>query len=922
MLLSLSALAGCGKQSYNFAEEQYSYMLLSDLVSYDGSLSINKDYASFTDNDGVEKKYYPTEIKEEEISYEKILVPGDEEHDPITRTIKEKVVVLYYGSARNDGNYRIIFSANERKFVEFQQSTSDGWKIVHSFVPKAPEFAGAYNGFGYYDDKNYVYIIGNELVRKQFLVKKSETETKVVNAIGYEVANYYAYDGAFGRDNFLLVPAFYLAQNILGVNVYKGADMLDYSDGEFFDANWYAPSDSPDLKYFTGTGISKTAAMHADASMFLSELVDEDGNRHQNSYTLDDSYALSSTKVDGELAEYVAKRTENGLVYEFTTNNDESNVKKYSVTILPGKYEFTVGGVTKKFASMNTWYDESNLPCVDFGEDPKKYIAGNLSYSFSMYYASFDWDAWEATDLTYAWNDQKISDYKLAADSEGRAVLSFKESDNSNVSIRRANNNIAIVNRGNESSYAYSVDELRRVFSTTFVNPAHDVQITVNDDLEVIVGNAEPIKANFEYLPTFGIVLKYGDNYIIPYAYRRDDKTKADDYYGYVLSSGNEQIYLLTENELSKYEGSYTNDGTHTVSFADGAFKVNGSEASYDFTFLTNVQTGDHVFVFEVTIDGGAYYAMPSDGAIILYNSKFERVAYYIDSSIFDSLVGNYVYLGEYGREYIRFHDDGSLTMDCENATHDGLVRDVNATYTIGASEKGVTVTATITLPSGQTGAVPMNKNEGALVIGDLAYLEESLYDLQGVYGDGSSNAIMVYQNHVYVNIPSREGNFTSKQTIKTIRSTSIEGGRKDVITTEEYVIEATHTSGALSALSFYKISEGESSRVNLLVDSNDAMLTSNFHLKEETAVVTTYDAKLTNSISEGKIKVEILYKYNDIKQTAPTTINGVCYYNGHLSIKINHALTALYLYMDGDTPVMEKGQGGAPLPPPPVPSL
>lgn len=911
--LAMSAFIGCAPKTPSFTDDDYGYMLLNDLVGLDGTLSINKDYASIT-KDNVEKKYYPTEIKTEEFVVDRVY---DAEGELILEQ-KQNYIVLYYGSSRNDANYRIVFSAAKMKRVELQKKGADSWELVSTFIPQAPEYAGAYNGVGYNHDANYVYIIGNEL--------RDDLSNKYM---GYEIANYYARGGNLGRDNFMLVPGFYMVQSKFGTNVYKCADMLDLEDGEFFEANWYVKPNNPDLYYITSRGISSSATMYADPTMFLSEIVDEDGNRMKNSYTLNDDYSVKNYKIDGKNAEYTASRGEDGVKFKFVSNkvnngNDEAVVN--NVTILPGKYEFTTNnGASKKFASLTTWFDESALPCEELEQEPRKYIAGDWSYSFEMSYLNFDWDTDDPIDLTYRWNGQNISGANLHADKEGRAVLSFKSNDK-DVSIRKGNENIAIVETDNKTSFGFRYDELVRLFNDDFVNPAQKLVISIDKDLNVSVNSSEPSKPTFEYFTNVGIVLVHNDRLLVPYASTYNETYSRTDFFGYVYSGKNEEgIAVVRKDELSKYEGHFLSDKTHTLAFKNGDFKINDASIEYDLTFLVNQSNGDYALAFVFTMNNQEYYALPAVKSFTIYNSNFNRVAYYLDSDIFNSLTGNYVYYGDFGKEYIRFHDDGSLTMDALNAAGDGLVRDVLATYSVSASESGISITAAITLPSGQSGAVPMNKDEGAVVIGGtLAYLEESLYDLQGIYGDGNENAIMFYQNAIFINTPEQNGGFSTRQSIKSISTVEDNGNKKYTIETTyqkpdhkddknrwvyvevNYVIEATFNGETLTSLSFYDKEVGENGRVNLDVTNNHRNYFEQTYKYINVSTSENYSAKLTNSVKDGKINIDVTYRTGGFPE-AGTTINGVTIHNGHVAIKINHALTALYLYMNGTTPVMEK---------------
>ncbi len=870
-VLALSALAGCQKQSYNFSEEDYSYMLLSGLVSHEGSLDITKDYATYVTGEG-EKKLYPTEIKEETITYEKVIV------EDIKRTITETVVVVYYGAARNDSNYRVIFSSSEFKVIELQEKKNEKWEVKSSFSPQAPEFAGAYNGIGYFDQHNYVYLYGNT-IRKDLSDK----------FVGYEEALYY--NGTFGREMGLLVPGFYLQSNKNGNLVYKVANLLDMYDHQFFNTYFMAPMNTVNLDYVSSSGVTKDY-FYADSSMFLTDMVDGDGTRHANSYTVSASGVLTNVKVDGQNAVYEAKRTENGLVYEFTVGTE-----KTTVTTIPGKYEFTKGGVTKNFASMLTWYDEDTFPCTALVPAPKplKFVLGDLSNSISMYYNGIDRRG-NYTGLTYAWNDNPISNYKLVAN-DGRAVLTFTDSSLGKVKVAKGNEDVALVEYGNFSGNMYNTRTLDALFVDTFINPKDEVSITISDDYKITIGSATPIQGNFAYHSEYGIVLTFDNNYFIPYAYKTDSDLN-DEYFGYVLVRQNNEVSVVRANYLTDCEGLFTNDGTHTLEYDEYELKIDGTKVSYNLEFLRNTSTGVFTLAFSFTAGGEKYYAIYSENSYTIYNSQFQYVNYYFPMSIFQSLRGNYVYDGQFGKEYIRFKDDGKLTLDCYNAEGTGLVRDVEASsFSVSATDSYISVSAIITMPSGSTVQVPMFKDDGAILIGDLIYLEEVLYDLQGIYGDGSSNAMMIYQNAIYINAGT--GGRSTKQDIVSVSRTS----EKDTIITTEYVIEATYNGETLTLLSYYKIDEDESHKVNLDVTNNHRDYFEQEYTGSEPDKYSFW-MKLKHSISNGRLVVEADYKVNGIRE-AGTFINGASYHNGHLCIQINHVYT-FYCYMEGGQPALD----------------
>ena len=125
LILASLALGGCTPQyvppQYN--DKDYGYMLDS-FKGVDGSLVIQKDFATLTNKDG-EKKLYPTDIKQEEISYD--VEDYDESGAKITKNVKETVYSIYYGKQRNDDDYRVTLTASELKFVSCEKKVDGNY---------------------------------------------------------------------------------------------------------------------------------------------------------------------------------------------------------------------------------------------------------------------------------------------------------------------------------------------------------------------------------------------------------------------------------------------------------------------------------------------------------------------------------------------------------------------------------------------------------------------------------------------------------------------------------------------------------------------------------------------------------------------------------------------------------------------------
>ena len=226
-LLSVITLAGCTPKYVppTYTDEDYGYLMdlmdLGELMGTAGELVFTKDYTTITQGELV-TKLYPTDIQRETISYE--ATRYDEQLEEVTVTITEEILTVYYGTQRNDADYRITFTPTELKRLVLQKKVDGKYVDQSYFTPSAPQYSGAYNGYSEFDlgPSNMVYVIGDQLTKANDLY------------LGYDVEVYSAGYGVLQNSTNRLVTGFYLLDkdNDTYITV---ADFLDVSDGEFYD---------------------------------------------------------------------------------------------------------------------------------------------------------------------------------------------------------------------------------------------------------------------------------------------------------------------------------------------------------------------------------------------------------------------------------------------------------------------------------------------------------------------------------------------------------------------------------------------------------------------------------------------------------------------------------------------------------------
>ncbi|MBO6280190.1 MAG: hypothetical protein J6M95_01220 [Bacilli bacterium] len=881
LFASVLSLTACGN-SYvapTFKDDDYSY-LLSTFYGVDGELNITKDYASTVDSDGKEVKLYPTEIKTEEFSY------LDEEE----KTIQENLVVVYYGKARNDANYRIRLTSSLLKFVAVEKEI-DGKYVTQSLYSHIDSsFAGAYNGLNEISDSNYVYIFGNEI-----------KDVEKAGLLGFDISIYYASGNALQDTDSKLIPGYYLFSSGEETLLIPVAQALDLNDGEFYGDLLYANSDTS-LYGISGDMMYET--FFADPTMFFSTIVDENGKTYNNSYEIvhDDTTNEDTVNYmfDGVAGEVTATRSSTGLSFSF--KNDATNV---SFTINPDLYTFKLNGSAHRFASMNTFF---KVPSVDWDENILTFVSGDFQNQIEMYYSDFDWETYEDIDpvYTYKYNGQEIENYSFIALNNGSAALTFKNGEN-DIRVSKEFSNTAIVSVGETETRYFESHYYQNVFAKDYVNPGEGYSLSVDSEFKVSENGGEAVQGNLVFSEILNTtVLAFGNKELAVY----DQESGI-----YAVFQGVNGVVVCEKTKYSKIYNEYTSNGTDTITINEnGELFIEGNKVEYSLGLLPSGLASLLILIYQY--NGSQFIIVPTySGSISVYkNTAQGLVAYknYFAKNIFNSLIGEYCYEGKFGKEYIKFSSEGILTLDTINATGDGLDRDVEANaYFLSVTDSGiVTITASVTTPSG-VGTLSIRKSDYSLVFANpdgscVVYTDSRLLDLKGVYGDGTSNTLAIFNNVIVIN--------ETAQTIQSIEVTN-DGEEKvtTIVTLTHTIVARTGTDGSVT-LSSYQTSEGVESAITYTDKNNQLANFENvkFALNENKF----YGAMYYYSSVSGKVTVS---GTEDGKYFGGSTISAV-YNEGKLVLKLksffgSYALT----YDESGNPVAISLGGGVP-PVPPLP--
>ena len=844
LILASLALGGCTPQyvppQYN--DKDYGYMLDS-FKGVDGSLVIQKDFATLTNKDG-EKKLYPTDIKQEEISYD--VEDYDESGAKITKNVKETVYSIYYGKQRNDDDYRVTLTASELKFVSFEKKVDGNYVSQALYTVEAPMFAGTYNGVDEFEfsDYNNCVVIDN--------IMKSYDNAKLP---GYQMNTYHA--GNYMDTSIIVVPGLYFYNDTVAIV----ADFLDLSDGEFFGFNLFPDASGNLYNFLAGKVYS---GYYADPTMFLTDVVDEDGNVHNNSYevTYDDNYTATGITaiIDGKEATFSKERTIDGVEYTFTFE-DKSTI---TMTSSINNFTFTDGKEEHIFAPTSTGFQ------LDYNET--NFVTGDFKTKLTMYY-DIDWDTFEDIEV-FQVNGVDISNKKVFADEDGRVATTFDASGES-YKLKKINSFIGTISYGNYSGYVFQKEHYNDVFGDTFANPLSGIQIVV-DDFNYSINESESKQGELYLDETLDSVgFKMGDYSIFCLDSNEDI---------YVLSNKTGDFdYLLKKSKLDNLEGTYTSDGKTTVRYNDGKLYLNDQETQYNIV-LINLN-----FTYKYALSTSYGYFVPNFvGTIDYYVPQDEQLMYagsFIGEKVFNSFKGVYSSLGDYGVEHITFTDDGKFLLDTPDGKG-GLIKDVEYPYSFSSDGTRYTIHAYVETAQG-TADVPFVKTDYALVLetANLFYIDDRLFELRGAYGDGSTNTIFIVEDKIYIN-----------NLAQNIRSVAKENN-VTTITTNTHVITATFDAAGNYVLKSRKTSEDEGAAITY-TDVNKKFADYKgvkfvIDEKDYLTIEASYSS-ITNAISVQVKKTGAFF--------APSVY--ACYSGNELVLRAQTPFGKYNLYYDGDNPV------------------
>ena len=817
--------------------------LIGSFVGNDGELVVTKDKVTLGN-----QVFKVNRTTKEEISYV---------YDKVN--YKEKVYVMYL-----DNDYRVTVTNSLIKRIVLEKKVSNGssYQEVCNFVPEANYFAGAYNGIGKYDysDYNNVLSIAGELTFGEKFP-------------GYGVSSYN--QGTYQDLQQLVVPGFYTADEDNPVVV---ADFLDLADGQFFEFVLTMSENGDMDQYLEGDIVS---CFYADASIFLTEVIDDEGNKLNNSYEVvyDEETFESSLEVtiDGSKATSVTQNFSQEKGVYFTASLENNSEITFSCAKDNFVYRYTNSNDAKDhyYASTSTMYELTYY-------NEQKVVSGDFSKVFS-YDLDMDYDTWEDLPI-YKYNNVVITnDIKIASGKHGRVSYSFTF-DNKEIEIEKINSAISYITVDGVKEYGFDYGYVDKAFTHTFYNPAVPLKVEIND-FKVAINDGEAVQATITYQESFNrITLLRGNVMIVPIS-------SEDGLFAYY--SGNDLVPLTYKSNIDSLYGEYTCNGTDKIKFTEtNEFLINNVKVEYEMDFISN---GTDLVIGFITKDNN--FIIPNfAGVLNYYYDNQTKSASYVSLDIYSSFIGVYAHIFDKNEsgivyDYIRFGSDGSLTLDSSDG-QGGIIRDVPYNYVFQSEGDIYKLTVLYPMGGGYIG-VPFNKTDFALVFGagsdnTLFYVDERIFMLNGVYGDGTSNTLFITENVIYIN-----------DQLQTITSVAKENN-VTTITTSTHIITAVEENGNYT-VSSYKKSEGEANKVTYTVKDSELFFYQgvSFPCAQDNY---SYSVKATYSTVTNKISLTVY-------QNTGYFANKVypVYDNGKLVLRVSSFFGNYNLYFDNGTPVAVK---------------
>lgn len=756
-------------------------------------------------------------------------------------------------------NYRISLSQDDNKVLVLEQKDGKDYKEVGTFMPDITALSGAYGGYAfdddYYGDSYNILTVISSEYNPYYDV--------------FYAGTYYTY--AQLSDIYYTKSYFKLENGKLQLEI----GLYDYEDNYLYNnlrikstetSSFYLYDEKEETAFYPEIGFLRNSYFYEDGTIKTLSLNEED------KYLLNYDSSITESRI-------TLKNDDRGAYVEFKLGEETIalqatpfGIKEYrGEEVQEASYNSILGLLGDYSYRGNSVNFVEN---VEFDDD------FNATYTYELNI-----------------NDAKSEfEYVLA---EHKKSLKTVVGSDTYVIIPEKTDTAIKVYKNDEFNYYVNKDQFVSLFANEFVYHEIGTTGTLSIDME--------LKVTLDSTTLQGSLI-YSPNQKYPYL--------AFDYAGeelmfkiydttinsfLLVGSNYERFYFYTSSVASVYSD-YVSQGPVDLTVTAEKVVVDGTSYDYeikpyydDYSFTNKFSlvyyVGELPYRLEFNL-AGMVTSYAYEGEELVANKT------HILKSVFDDMVGTYYLEGKYGPEKFKLTSDGHFYADTINDENNGLVEDVEMEFSLGIVYSPAYYSYIPTIAFGYEGMIIyLYKEDYHLTTFGSDYVREELFNYRGVYGDDTT-AIELRGDDLYIDAVKYTITDLSSEGDTTIVNATSDDGTTRVLTFT--------TTGSAKAVSYSNDGENYSNLSKLDV-SLDAFVGEHVSSDGYTLTVSKTTDEITGIVSYQFLVSDYAYDY------------AFTYYNGNLAIKVSAGFDTYYLYLSGETVVLEYSGGLLP-PPPPLP--
>lgn len=355
-------------------------------------------------------------------------------------------------------------------------------------------------------------------------------------------------------------------------------------------------------------------------------------------------------------------------------------------------------------------------------------------------------------------------------------------------------------------------------------------------------------------------------------------------------------IFIAKEEYDHMIANSYTSHSEIDLTIGEKTLNILGEQKTYSYGYVIY---GVYVYL-TLELENTDYRIVFADRDYF-YTEKAGDENYephsFINIDYFPSIVGTYSYEGTYGEESFRMAADGNFYVDYLNANNDGLDKNVLTQYHLTLSRNIMTDKVEVCIAfyyEEKNMTVNAYLRGHSLVVMGINYVDQRLYRSAGIYFDSALTHALTIKGETV----------TYDGEALAITELASEG---DKVLIKTASTEFTVDGATITAKDVETQAE--------IILNKDTEFNPHDFLGAKTEVDgTTYEVVEFTDIMTGEKKIQVTDGFMNYDYT-------IIIRDGKKTLKFGGLFVTIYVYMNGDTAVMEVESSLPPVPPlPPAP--